>query len=130
MDGSSCSVLAEEIGGNLEVSNSYKYVITKGTAGSIKISGNSSPVTISDVRALPKLSRIEVITSYKPITLSLPADTDVSVAAQTKYGKIRSDWAVYLPEDDENFIEIGRKRADTAVSVFLKTSADITIRKQ
>jgi hypothetical protein len=127
VDGGSCSVLADGVEGNIDVVNSYKYVILKNTTGSIHVRGDSSPIEVSDIRKLPEGSTIDLFTSYKPVTLDLPADANVKVVANTQYGKIRSDFPVYLTGEDNNQVKIELGTGSSLVKV--ETSHDIIIRK-
>jgi len=51
-----------------------------------------------------------------------------SRSAQTEYGKIRSDFPVYLSEDDNKDIQIEMGKG--TIPVTIKTSKDITIRRE
>jgi DUF4097 and DUF4098 domain-containing protein YvlB len=128
VDGSSSSVLADRVVGDVDVVNSYKYVILKGTSGSIHVRGDSSPIEVSNLRHLPAGGAIELITTYKPVTLGLPATASVKISAQTEYGKIRSDFPVYLMGDDDKQVKIEVGTGGNLVRI--ATSGDITIRKE
>jgi hypothetical protein len=125
IDGGSSSVIAEGIGGDLTVTNSYKYVIIKGTSGSIVVNGQSSPIEVSQIKSLPKTGKIELITSYKPITLELPDNPDVEIYASYQYGKLYSDFPVYVNKEDEIQAKIGKG----IIPIKLITSSDIKIKK-
>jgi DUF4097 and DUF4098 domain-containing protein YvlB len=111
----------------VKVSNSYKYVVLKGTSGSIDVRGSSSPIEVSNIRKLPEDARIDLVTTYKPITLTLPENADVAVSANSEYGKIRSDFPVYLNGDEKGArLELGK----ASVTVHLKTSSNIILKKE
>ena len=127
VDGGSCSVLADRVEGDIDVVNSYKYVILKNTSGSIHVRGDSSPIEVSQIRKLPAGAIVELFTSYKPVTLDLPGDANVTVMAKTQYGTIRSDFPVYLNAEDNKQakIELGTGSGQ----IRIETSNDIIIRK-
>jgi DUF4097 and DUF4098 domain-containing protein YvlB len=129
VDGSSCSVMADGVAGNVTITNSYKYVILKRTAGSIEVRGDSSPIEVSQITKVPAGGRINLITTYKPVTLALPASAAVQISARTTYGKIRSDFPVYLNNDDDGKtvkLELG----NGSTLVRIETSGDIVLRKE
>lgn len=128
VDGRSCSGMAEDISGDVSISNSYKYVVLKQTSGSIIVHGSSSPIEVSRIRKLPKDGKIELITTYKPILLYLPRNADVAVLADSRYGKIKSDFPVYIKDKDkeQTQIEIG----EGSTFIRLETSGNITLRKE
>lgn len=128
VDGGSSTIFAEEIAGDVDISNSYKYVVLKGTSGSIKVWGRNSPIEVRDIKKLPGGSRIELITTYKPITLELPGDAKVKVSAYTRYGKIYSDFPVYLKKSQERGMAIETGEGD--IFVRLQTDQDITLKKK
>jgi len=127
VDGSSCSVMAEDVAGDVNIENSYKYVILKRTSGSIVVQGSSSPIEVSQIKNLPSNAQVELITTYKPILLYVPKNPNVNISAYTRYGKISSDFPVYLDEEDKNRIRIELGAGQTAVR--LQTSGNITIKK-
>jgi hypothetical protein len=127
VDGSSCSVTADDVTGDVDITNSYKYVILKRTSGSIIVQGSSSPIEVSQIKNLPTNGQVELITTYKPILLYIPKNAHVNISANTRYGKIHSDFPVYLDEGDKNKIRIEIGGGQT--SVLLKTSGNITIKK-
>lgn len=129
VNGNSCSVVVNEVSGDVDITNSYKYVLVKGTRGSIQVHGDSSPIDVSDIRALPKGARIDLVTSYKPVTLVLPADADVKVLANTQYGKIRSDFPVYLDSESGENKNVHFELGNASASVRVETSADIILKK-
>ena len=117
------------LGGDADIVNSYKQVILKRTGGSIKVRGQNSSIEVYAIEKLPKESQIELITSYKPVTLSLPDAANVKISAYTSYGKIRSDYPVYLNEDSNKQqarVELG----DGSILVRIETSGNITLRKE
>ena len=128
VDGASCSVVANRVDGDIDVKNSYKYVVIKGSAGSVRVQGNSSPIEVIDVKAAPPGSEFELITKYKPVKLTLPAETDAVVRAETQYGKIYSDFPVYLGVDPDKQVKIEQKKGKVLVKI--KTTQDITIREK
>ena len=127
VDGGSCSVVAEDVKGDVKISNSYKYVVVKGTSGSIVVMGESSPIEVSQIKSIPANGEIELRTTYKPVTIHIPKDANVSISAQTEYGKIRSDFPVYLSDDDNKDIKI--EMGKSTIPVTIKTSKDINIRR-
>ena len=90
--------------------------------------GSSSPIEVLDIRQLPKDGKIELITTYKSIDLSLPSDADVAVSARTRYGKITSDYPVYLSGADMKTKEI--QLGEGTIPVRLETTGNINIKKQ
>jgi DUF4097 and DUF4098 domain-containing protein YvlB len=129
VDGDSAGVLAEDISGDVVVRNSYKYVILRRTSGSIVVHGDSSPVEVDEIKSLPAGGRIEILTSYKPVTLTLPADAEVAIQAKSEYGKISSDFPVFLSGTDPNTVstKLAAKLGEATVLVRIETSADIRI---
>jgi DUF4097 and DUF4098 domain-containing protein YvlB len=126
VEGSSSSVLAESVAGDVDVVNSYRNVVLRKTGGSISVRGSSSPIEVMEIQSVPKGGKIELITTYKPITLTLPESVEAAISAVTTYGKIRSDYPVYLQESEKNIkIEVGKG----GILVKLETSGDITIKK-
>ena len=79
------------------------------------------------VKILSKGGKVELIATYKPILLHLPRNADAVISAYSWYGKISSDFPVYLDEGDDKKIRIELGEGKTEVS--LKTSANITIKK-
>ncbi|MGH7455690.1 MAG: hypothetical protein ACRENG_30320, partial [bacterium] len=128
VDGSSCSVMADGVGGNVEVTNSYKYVILKRTASSIEVRGDSSPIEVSQIEKLPANGRINLFTTYKPVTLALPASAAVQISARSEYGKIRSDFPVYLNDSEGKTVKMSMGNGGTLVQI--ETSGDIVLRKE
>ena len=99
------------------------------TSGSIWINGESSGVEISEIKALPAGSVIEIKTSFKPIDLTLPAGTVVLGTARTEFGKIVTEFPVYLLDGGEAGRRAVRFETGKAgVTLKLETSADITIK--
>jgi DUF4097 and DUF4098 domain-containing protein YvlB len=118
--------LAEGVGGDVEVVNSYRNVVLRKTAGSISVRGNSSPIEVAEIQSIPRGGKVELITTYKPILLTLPEGVEAAISAVTRYGKIRSDFPVYLQDSDKSIkIELGKG----GVMVKLETTSDITIKK-
>jgi hypothetical protein len=130
VDGGSCSVLVDNVGGNVDIINSYKYVMLKRTAGSIDVRGDSSPIEVSQITKVPADGRINLITTYKPVTLSLPASAAVQISARTQYGKIRSDFPVYLNNDEDEGKAIKLELGTGGALVRVETSGDIVLRKE
>jgi DUF4097 and DUF4098 domain-containing protein YvlB len=129
VDGDSASVLAEDIGGDVVIRNSYKYVVLRRTSGSIEVHGDSSPVEVDEIKSLPAGGRIEILTTYKPVSLVLPAEAEVVIQAKSEYGKISSDFPVFLSGPDPNTVstKMAAKLGEATVSVRIETSADIRI---
>jgi hypothetical protein len=96
--------------------------------GSIVINSEGSPVEIKEIARLAKPSIIDITTTMNPITLHLPGHLAVALSAKTEYGKIRSDYPVYLdePEEPRPAPVAGRE----GIPVRLQTDGDITVRKQ
>jgi len=126
VEGESCPVLLNTVGGDIDISNEYKYVILKGTSGSIKVRGNSSPIEITDIKNLPENGVIDLYTTYKPVTLELPSNTNAQIAAKSEYGKIQSDFPVYVL--DNNIVSYDSKKGGP--KIFVETTADIQIYKR
>ena len=124
IDGDSSPVFADSIGGNIKIDNSYKYVIIKRSAGSIDVQGSSSPIEVSDILNLPPHSHIRLITTYKPVKLYVPDKADIKARVKTEYGKVRSDFPVYLSEDNTKIDTEG------STIVEIETSQDIILRKE
>jgi hypothetical protein len=77
---------------------------------------------------LPAGGRITLFTTYKPVTLSLPAAAAVKIFAQTTYGKIRSDFPVYLNDEEGKAVKM--EQGDGSTLVRIETSGDIVLRKE
>jgi hypothetical protein len=103
-------------------------VILKNTSGSIDVHGDSSPIEVSRIEKLPAGSRINLFTTYKPVTLYLPASAAVKIFARTQYGKIRSDFPGYLNDEEGKAVQMEQGNGNTLVRI--ETSADITLRKE
>jgi hypothetical protein len=86
------------------------------------VNGNSSPIEIKNIDHLPVDGKIELTTTYKPIELNLPADSNVLITAYTTYGQVISDFPVFLKA-------VPVKPEAGKTEIFIKTSQDITIRK-
>ncbi|MDD8026736.1 MAG: hypothetical protein PHI34_09485 [Acidobacteriota bacterium] len=130
VQGESTSVLAEDIGGPVDVKNSFKDVILRKTGGFITVVGESGGVDISQLKTLAAGSIIDVKTTFKPISLTLPAGTEIQGTARTEYGKIITDFPVYLldnREGDGQAIEF--RTGKGGITVKLETTAGITIKK-
>ncbi len=127
ISGSSCPVYIDSVGGNLGITNSYKYVVIKRTAGSILVDGESSPVEISDVLRLPRDGYIKIFTTYKPVKVYLPEESNILVSLDSRYGEVHSDFQVYLNENKRNIESVG-KEGSTFVQI--ETSGDITLRRK
>lgn len=130
VDGGSCNVLVDGVGGNVDITNSYKYVVLKRTAGSIDVRGDSSPIEVAQIEKLPAGSRINLMTTYKPVTLALPAAAAVQISAHSQYGKIRSDFPVYLNNDDDDGKAVKLELGTGGAMVRVETSGDIILRKE
>jgi hypothetical protein len=103
-------------------------VVLRQTSGSVVVRGSSSPIEVTQVKSLPAGSRIELITTYKPVVVEIPADADVAISASTQYGQIRSDFPVYLLDKGTKSVEVELGKA--SITVRIETSGDITIRKK
>ena len=128
--GESSSVLAEDIGGAIDIRNSFKNVVVRRSAGSIKVQAESSAVEIDEIKALPSGTVIEIRSTFNPITVTLPAGIEIQGTARSEFGTIRSDFPVLLKEP----VGPGQKSVTfesgkPGVTLRLEGSADITIRK-
>lgn len=94
VDAPSCSVLAEGVTGDVSIKNSYDKVILRGTAGSIEVQGGSSGIEVGDIVALPKGARIDLMTTYDSIDLTLPQNGEYVISVKTN-DEISSDFPVY-----------------------------------
>jgi hypothetical protein len=103
-------------------------VVLRETSGSVVVRGSSSPIEVTQVKSLPQGSRVELITTYKPIIVEIPGDADVAISASTQYGKIRSDFPVYLLDKGTKSIKVELGKA--SIIVRIETSGDITIKKK
>ena len=90
------------------------------------VNGSSSPIEVV-VDRIPEAGRIELNTSYKTIDLTMPASADIMLSAKTKYGKIRSDFPVYLMHDEKR-VEIRNGKGKFPVHV--ETSHNINIKEK
>ena len=124
--GGSCSVSIEDIDGDVEISNSFRDVVVKGSSGSIDIVGESSSIEVSEIKKIPQNAHFELETTFKPVTLILPEDANVSITAKTTFGKIRSVFPVYLDEEDVKRVRV--QRGDGSIPVRISTSSDIIIK--
>jgi len=129
--GESAGVLAEDIGGAVDIRNSFMNVIVRRSSGSITIRSESGGVEVSEIKALPAGSVIEIKSTFNPITLTLPAGTEIQGTAKTDFGKISSDFPVIL-KDGVGFGEksVTFESPKPGVTVRLEGSADITIRRE
>ena len=150
VEGESSSVLAEDIGGAVDIKNSFKNIILRRTSGSITVLGESSSVDVEQVKSLPAGSLIDIKTSFKPIRLALPEATEVEGTARTEFGRITTDFPVFLkdtagfegravsfssgegevPLKVEKYANIMLSARKGKVWLKLETSADITIKKE
>jgi hypothetical protein len=130
VEGESSSVLAEDIAGAVNVKNSFKNVVLRRTSGSITVVGESSAVEVGQIKALPAGSAVEIRTSFNPILISLPAGIQVQGTARTGFGKILTDFPVYLKEAvdvEGQSVSFGSDKP--GVMLKLETSANITIKR-
>jgi hypothetical protein len=102
-------------------------VILKNTSGSIRVKGHSSPVGISHIKKLPLDGEIDVQTTYKDIRLILPASAKVVISAYSKYGKIESDYPIFVLKGGG---QDSTHRQEGKTFVQLKTSRKIVIKKK
>jgi hypothetical protein len=72
--------------------------------------------------------RINLTTTYKPVTLALPASAAVKIYARTEYGKIRSDFPVYLNDSEGKVVKTELGNGSTLIQI--ETTADIILRKE
>lgn len=77
------------------------------------------------MRALPANAQVEITTTYKPITLELPASANVLVEARTTYGDIKTTDELRTLDSEGKEVEI--KLGDGAIPVVLKSNSDIFI---
>ena len=125
IDGSSSSVLAEDVSGDVSIKNSYESVVLRRTSGSIKVHGNSSRIEVEQIENLPKEGRIELLTTYEPVTLILPKDADVVISVPAG-GKISSDFPVYHEKSQTKSLKGALTRG--SVSIRIETSGTINIK--
>lgn len=126
IEGPSCPVLVDGVRGALTVVNSYDYVIVKRSRSSIRVQGDSSPVEVSEIATLPAEGGIDLETTYKRITLNLPADPSVTVRAETTYGDIDANFPLTLTR---NGTQKGEATLGAGACLArLKTSGDILVR--
>jgi len=129
--GESSGVLAEDVGGAIDIRNSFMDVIVRRSSGSITIRSESGGVAVGEIKALPAGAVIEIKSTFNPITLTLPAGTEIQGTAKTDFGKIISDFPVILKDG----VGFGQKSVTfespkPGVTVRLEGSADITIRRE
>ena len=127
IDGGSCSVRVEGVQGPLTVDNSYEYVIVEGCAASVKIGGDSSPVEIVNIAALPADAIYDIRTSYERVKIVLPADASVEVQAETTYGEIESDFPMVYTSRGGKRAELSLGAGEAKISI--TTSEDIVIKQ-
>jgi hypothetical protein len=130
VQGESASVLAEDIGGAIDIRNSFKNVVVRRSSSSIKVQAESGAVDVDEIKTLPPGSLIEIKSSFNPITLTLPAGIEIQGTAKSEFGTIRSDFPVTLKEP----VGPGQKSVTfesgkPGVTLRLEGSADITVRK-
>jgi hypothetical protein len=125
VEGSSTSIKAEDISGDVSTKNSYGSVVLSRTSGSIEVHGSSSRIEIGQIRNLPKDSRIELITTYEPVILTLPEDADVVISVFPG-GKISSEFPVYHVKSQTQKLEA--EQAKGGVAVYIQTSGSINIK--
>jgi hypothetical protein len=90
------------------------------------VHGNSSPIEISEIKSIPEIATIDLFTTYKPISLELPSATKVQIGAHSEYGKIKSDYPVFILDKDI----AGYDPDKSGVKIMIETTADITITKK
>jgi hypothetical protein len=133
VSGESSPVLVEDPGGPVEVVNSYGYVMLRGTPGSVLVRSESASVELVAVKSLPPGSVVDIRTSYNPITVTFPAGVEPRIWARTEYGRVRSDFPVYMMDTGQGGVGVaagGRTADPKAVVVRLETSSgDIVIKK-
>ena len=85
---------------------------------------------MSQITKVPAGGSINLLTTYKPVTLTLPANAAVQISAHTQYGKIRSDFPVYLNNDEDDGKAIKLELGNGGALVRVETSGDIILRKE
>ena len=113
----------------MSIKNSYNSVVLRRTSGSIEVHGSSSRIEVDEIKSLPAGGRVELLTTYEPVKLTLPADAEVTIQAKSEYGKISSDFPVFLSGTDPNTVstKLAAKLGEATVLVRIETSADIRI---
>ena len=127
----SAGVLAEDVGGAIDIRNSFMNVVVRRSSGSITVRSESGGVVVGEIKALPAGAVIEIKNTFNPITLTLPAGTEIQGTAKTDFGKISSDFPVIL-KDGVGFEQksVTFESAKPDVVVRLEGSEDITIRRE
>ena len=123
VDNSSGEVIATDIKGDVSVKNTFNPVVLKQTSGSILVKSESGLVAVTEMNALPDGATVIISTTFNPIDLILPANTDAVVKAKTEFGEIESDFPVHMSKR-----EVSLKSGQVLID--LKTSDDITVLKK
>jgi DUF4097 and DUF4098 domain-containing protein YvlB len=116
-------VKSSNIDGDITITNSFNPVKLKQTAGSIIIRSQSGSVNVSDFKILPATATIDILTTFEKIELNLPAGTEAAVQAKTSFGKIESDYPVYMNSSKPLKVKAGQ------VIIKLETDSDIIVRE-
>lgn len=124
VDGSSSSVLAEGVAGNVSIKNSYEGVVLRRTSGSIEVHGQSSRIEVEQIENLPENGRIELLTTYEPVTLTLPKDAEIVISMPAGI-KIPSELPVYQFKSQAKSLEAELAKVD--VSIRLETTEAINV---
>lgn len=112
------------IDGDVTVTNSFNPVKLKQTAGSITVRSQSGSVNVSDFKILPATAMIDISTTFEKIELNLPNGTETAVQAKTSFGKIESDYPIYMNSSKPQKIKAGQ------VIIKLETDSDIIVREE
>jgi hypothetical protein len=123
IDASSSSIQAEDISGDVSAKNSYGSVVLRRTSGSIEVHG--SRIDVAQIENLPKNSRIELVTTYDPVILTLPEGADVVISVLSG-GRISSTFPVYHVKSQAQKLEAVLTKG--GATVYIETNGNINIK--
>jgi hypothetical protein len=86
IDAQYCSVKGQNISGDVDLSTSYKDVVLEKVLGSIMVKGKHGDIEIKNEN--PPTKSINVDAEYSGVDIKLPKNSNFSLEAKCKYGKI------------------------------------------
>ncbi len=128
IDAESSAIGVARVSGDLRISNSFRPVEVTGSMGSVRIESQSSSVDISEIDDFPSGGVFEITSSFRPITVVIPADAATTITAKTSHGRIISDFPSLPVDGDERWIRI--QLGNGAFPVRINSNDDIIIRRK
>jgi hypothetical protein len=126
---SSSHVTADDIAGDVNITNSFNDVLVRQTSGSIRVTSESGMIEVSDISLLPQNAEVSLKASFGSIRLMLKSDVDAWITASSEFGKIQSDFPVYLGEEGRSTVRINL--GDEVVPIrIIARNGDIEIREE